>query len=120
VLAHGADAECADGFSVFADGHAERAADAGLARAGFGDAAGVGLEIANGDGLVLRDGLAGDAFADGNGFDDFEQLRRQAGLGDEVKQLRLHIEPVNRAGFGIKLGERVAQDFFQVNGIHNF
>ncbi len=30
------------------------------------------------------------------------------------------MEPVNRASLGIKLGERVAQDFFQVSGVHNF
>ena len=103
----------ADDFSAVADGHAQRAADAGLFRAGPGDAAGVGLQIADRHGPVFRDGFAGDAFADGNGFDDFEQLRRQADLRDEMQQLRWRIEPVNRAGFGMKLGERVAQNLFK-------
>jgi hypothetical protein len=47
-------------------------------------------------------------------------LWRQADLRDEAKQLRWFMEPVNRAGLGIKLGERVAQGFFKVSGIHNF
>jgi hypothetical protein len=43
-------------------------------------------KIANRDRLVLRDDLPGDSFSDGNCFDDFQDLRRQADLRREIKQ----------------------------------
>lgn len=79
-----------------------------LISAGLGTAAGIGLEIADGHGPVILGGLAGDAFADGNGFDYVQHLRRQAGLRDEMQQLRRRIQPVNRAGLGMKLFQRFA------------
>ena len=84
MLTPGADAEGAHNFFADTDRHAQRAADAGLFRAGPGDAAGVGLQIAKRDRFGLRDDLSGNAFADGNGFYNFKQLRRQANLRDKV------------------------------------
>lgn len=118
VFAARADAEGADDFVAAADGHAERAAHAGLFRAGLGHAAGVGLEIADGHGPVFLDGLAGDAFADGNGFDDVQHLRRQTDLRDEVQQLRRLVEPVKGAGLGMKLSQCVAENGFQGRSGH--
>ena len=62
-------------------------------------------------GFATRDDLSGNAFADRNGFDDLQHLRRQTDLGDEVKQLLFRVEPVNGAGFGTEMLEHFAQRF---------
>ena len=120
VLADGADAERTDERVAIADGDAEGAADAGLFGAGFGDAAGVGLEIADGDGFVLGDDLAGDAFADGDGADEIEHLRRQPDLRDQVQQLGGSMQLMDGPGLGLKSRERVAEKFFQFDFVHKF
>ena len=104
-----ANAEGAGDFVAGADGNAERAADAGLLRTGFGDAAGVGLEIAHGHRFAARGGGTGDAFADRNRFHYVEHERRQADLGGELEELRVGVEFVDRAGFGIEGGENYFQ-----------
>ena len=109
MLAGGADTKGADDFISIADRHTEGAAHAGLFRAGFGHAAGVGLQIAHRDRLAGGDDLSGDAFTDGNDLHHVQYLRRQPDLRDEPKPLGRFMEPVDRAGLGIKLGERVAQ-----------
>src|SRR4051812_12882007 len=53
VLATSADAERANYDSVVVRWHAQRTADTGLSRAGFGHAAGICLQIANRDWLIL-------------------------------------------------------------------
>ncbi len=120
VFPRRADAEGADDFIAIANGHADGAADAGLFGAGFGHAAGIGLEIADGDGAVFLRALAGDAFADGDDAYHVQQLRRQPGLREEAQELRRLVQLVDGAGFGIQLGERVAQDFFKVGLGHKF
>ena len=119
VFALRADAERADNFSVRTNRHAERAAHAGLFRGGLGDAAGVGLEIADCHRLVLQRALARDAFADGDDAHHVPQLRRQTDLRDEAQKLRGRVVFVNGSGFGIKLGERVAQNGFKIF-VHSF
>ena len=115
VLAEGADAKGADDFVTVARRDTERAADAGLARARFGHAAGVGLQIANGDRGAARDDLSGNALADRNGFDNLQHLGRQTHLGHQVKRLLFRVEPVNRARLGTKMLEHLAQRFLQNN-----
>ena len=53
VLANRADAESSHNFFAVAQRHAQCAADAGLFRAGLGNATIVGLQITNCDRLVL-------------------------------------------------------------------
>ena len=110
VLADGADAEGANDLIAPADGDAEGAAHAGLFGTGLGHAAGVGLKIADGHGPVLGNGFAGDAFADGNGFDDVQQMRGQTELGGEMQQLGGGVQPVDGAGLGSKLDQGLTQD----------
>jgi hypothetical protein len=107
------DTESPDNFGIGPNWNTERAADAGLYCAGFGDAAGIGLQIADGDGPVLRDNLAGDALPYRNGFYDFEYLGRQTGVRGQVQQLFLRVKGMNCAGFGTKLFQCFAKDSFE-------
>ena len=109
-----ADAERADDFTAVPNRDAERTAHAGLFRAGLGDAAGVGLEIADCHRLVFLRALAGDAFADGDDGHHVQQLRRQSDLRDHAEKLRRLVQLVDGAGFGIKFRERVAQNGFEI------
>jgi len=113
VLADCSDSNCPRNFIAVAQRHAQCAADAGLLRARLCHAAGVRLQIANRDRLVLRDDLSGDSFSDGNCFDDFEDLRRQGDLRREIKQLIIAVEPVDRAGLGIKFCEHDMKNLLQ-------
>ena len=107
-----ADAERADNVIAAANGDAERAAHAGLLGGGLSHAGGVRLQVTDGHGTILLRALTGDAFADGDDAHHIQQLRRQPDLHNEAQKLGWRVEFVNGAGFGIKLGERVAQDFF--------
>lgn len=112
MFTHGANAESPHDFPCIAanaNRNAHRAADTGLLGAGLGHAAIVFLNIADGHRTILCDSFASNAFADRNGFDDVNQLRRQADISNEMQQLRLLIEPVNGTGFGAELGEGVAE-----------
>ncbi len=113
MFAEGADAEGAEEGIAGNDGHAKGAADAGLFGAGLGDAAFIGLEIADGDGDAFGGGFAGDAFADGDGLYDIDHVRWQADLGGEMEELGGGIEFVDGAGFGIELFEGGAEDGFE-------
>lgn len=106
-----ADAERAGDFIAGADGDAKRSADAGLFRAGLGDAAGVGLEIAHGDWFTTFGRRAGDAFANGDCFYHVEHEGRQADLRSEVQQLFVRVEFVDGAGFRVEGGENQFQRF---------
>jgi hypothetical protein len=108
-----ANADCPHDFVPFAAWNAQRTSDAGLFRAGFGHAAGVRLQIADRDQPATRDGLSGDAFADGNGFDNTEHLWRQADLCREVQLLLFGIKRTNRAGFRMKFAEDNPECFLQ-------
>ena len=88
------------------------ATDAGLLCAGFRHAAGIRRQVANRHGFILCDGLAGDSLADGDGFDNFEHLRRQTDLRGEMEQLLFVIEQMNGAGFGLQTGEDLLERAF--------
>lgn len=122
MFALGAYAEGADnpaGVAADSDGYAEGAADTGLFRVGLGYAAGVSLQIANGDRPVFGDGFASNALADRDGLDDVHELRRQTDLSDEMKQLRLLVESVDGSGLGVELGEGVAEELIEIWLRHN-
>ena len=99
--------------SLLRIGTHKRTADAGLLCAGPGHATGVCLQIANRYGPALRNDLSGDAFADGNGFDDLEHLRWQANLCCQMQQLFLAVEQMNRTGFRMKMFKYHAKRLFQ-------
>ncbi len=118
---HLTDAKHADDLTVgTAHGDSERALDVRLAGVRLRDAAEIFLQIAKLDGLFALSGTASDAFAERNIINLGQQhrlgLRRDSRMGDQGKQSRRWIGPVNCSRDTFEIIQRAGEHVVPIGG----